>query len=135
MLTRMTGVDNEWGLSNVGPEDLLIWLEPWAEEFVVSARSTVILRPSGGTQEDALGEMEWTPDHLVIWANAPTVEVYIDGVRQDSGSAVIPIPEGLTKDMLNIIFAGQPAARIGGAASEAMPRPAWWQRIFSRLGL
>jgi hypothetical protein len=29
----------------------------------------------------------------------------IDGVLQDSGSAVNPVPEGLTKEMLNIVFA------------------------------
>ena len=107
----MAGPDNQWGLSNAGPGTLLVWLEPWAEEFVVPVRSTLAIRPSGGC---ASGEAEWPPDHLVIWAHAPTIEVFIDGKLQDSASATIAAPDGLTKGMLGILFAGQPSARLGG---------------------
>jgi hypothetical protein len=128
----MTGVNRLWGLSNPGPDTLLIWLEPWAEEFEVPVRSTVILKASGASEECVAGEVEWTSDHLV-WAVASTVEVFVDGVLQESSSAVIPVPDGLTKGMLNIVFAGQPAARLGGAPN-ALERTSWSQRIRRRLG-
>jgi hypothetical protein len=134
MLALMTDIDNQWGLSNPGPKTLLVWLEPSAEEFDVPVRSTITLNPSGGSQGCTLGEVEWTPYHLVVWASAQTVEVFIDGVLQESGSAVIPIPDGLTKEMLNIVFSGQPAARLAGAGS-LRSRATWWQRISRRLGL
>lgn len=126
----MTELDNQWGLSNPGRDELLVWLEPWAEEFVVPARSTVAMRsPSGCT----LGEVEWTADHLIVWANAPTVEVFVDGVLQDSASAAISVPEGLTKGMLNIVFAGQPAARLGGAPANMEERVSLWGRVMHHL--
>lgn len=131
----MTDADRHWSLSNPGPGELLLWLEPWAEEFVIAPRSTVVLKSFGGADEYALGEVEWTPDHLVIWARAQTVQVVIDGEIQDSGSTAIPIPEGLTKQMLDILFAGQSAARLGGAPSGAINQTAWWQRLGRRLGL
>jgi hypothetical protein len=130
----MPNADRQWALSNPGPLALLLWLEPWAEEFDVPARSTVMLR-SPGEADEPIGEVEWTPDHLVIWASGPTVEVLIDGKRQAGGSASIPIPEGLTRKILNIAFAGQPAARLGGATNEGSARISWWQRLRGRLGL
>lgn len=130
MLIAMADLDYQWSLSNPGRDAILVWLEPWAEEFVVPARSTVAMRPaSRGT----LGEVEWTPDHIIVWASAPTVEVFIDGVFQDSGSARIPIPEGLTKGMLSIVFAGQPAARLGGAHASVDDRVSLWGRVKHRL--
>lgn len=126
----MCELDDQWSLSNPGRDALLVWLEPWAEEFVVPVRSTVAMRPASGS---TLGEVEWAPDHLIVWASAPTVEVFIDGVLQDSGSATIPIPEGLTKGMLNTVFAGQPAARLGGAHPRSDKRVSLWGRIKHRL--
>lgn len=54
------------------------------------------------------------PDHLIIWANGPTVAVFVDDVLQDSISAIIPLPSGLTKGMLNTLFVDHPEARLGG---------------------
>ncbi len=126
----MTELDNQWSLSNLGRDELLVWLEPWAEEFVVPARSTITMRPPSGR---AFGEVEWTPEHLVVWASAPTVEVFVDGVLLDSASAAISVPEGLTKGMLNIVFAGQPATRLGGAPANMNQRVTLWGRIKRRL--
>jgi hypothetical protein len=130
MLIAMADLDNHWSLSNSGRDELLVWLEPWADEFAVPTRSTVVMRPSSG---HTLGEIEWTPDHLIVWANAPTVEVFIDGVLQHSGSATIPVPEGLTKGMLGIVFAGHPAARLGGAHANVNERVSLWGRLKHRL--
>lgn len=126
----MAEPDNQWSLSNPGRDELLVWLEPWAEEFVVPARSTIAMRPPRGRN---LGEVEWTPDHLIVWASVPTVEVFVDDVLQDSASAAISVPQGLTKGMLNIVFAGQPAARLGGDSANMDERVSLWGRIKHRL--
>lgn len=126
----MTGPDHQWSLSNPGPDTLFLWLEPWAEEVAVPARSTVAMRPSGGCTP---GKVEWGADHLVLWAEAPTVEVFVDGILQDTGSARIAVPEGLTKDMLGILFAGQPAARLGGAHAGTDRRISLGERVKRRL--
>lgn len=128
----MPNVDRQWGLSNPGPLALFLWLEPWAEEFAVPAGSTIMLM-SPGKAGEPIDDVEWTPDHLVVWANGPTVEVLVDGVQQESGSASVPIPEGLTRKMLNIAFANQPAARLGGMANHDSDRSSWWQRLRARL--
>lgn len=128
----MDAPDNHWSLSNTGPDTLLVWLEPWAEEFVVPAGSTVAMRLSGGC---ALGDVEWTPDHLVIWASAPTVEVFVDGALQESCSAAVSVPDGLTRGMLGMMFADQPSARLGGAHAGAAGRTSLWDRIKRRMGL
>ena len=128
----MVGPDNQWSLYNAGPDALLVWLEPWAEKFVVPTRSTLAIQPSGGR---AFGEVEWTPDHLIIWADAPTIEVFIDGALQDSASATVAVPDGLTKGMLGILFADQPSARLGGTYADAVGRISWWDRIKRRLCL
>jgi hypothetical protein len=63
------------------------------------------------------------------------VAVSIDGVLQRSGSALIPVPDGLTKQMLGIVFADQPAARLGGSGSHLTERTPWWKRLSRRLGM
>lgn len=136
MLPTMTDVDRQWSLSNPGPNSLLVWLEPWAEEFEVPVGSTLTLRSSGLAKDPILEETEWTSDHLVLWASAPgTVKVFIDEALQESASAVVDIPEGMTKTMLNLVFAGQPAARLGGRSSEVAKHASWWRRFRRRLGL
>ncbi len=135
MLTQMMDADHCWGLSNPGPNTLYVWLEPWADEIEVPVRSTITFNPSGGHDDCPLGQVEWTTDHLVVWATAQRIAVYVDGVLQHSGSAVIPVPDGLTKGMLGIVFADQPAARLGGAPSDPIGRTSWWQLIRRCLGL
>jgi hypothetical protein len=131
----MTTPDRQWGFSNPGPGTVLLWLEPWAEEFEIPARSTVILDSCSESQNQPFGQVEWTADHLVVWASAQTVAVSIDGVLQHSGSAVIPIPDGLNEEMLRILFADQPAARLGGAGTPATARTSWWKRTGRCFGL
>jgi hypothetical protein len=119
LLLEMTSAVYQWGLSNPGPGTLTLWLEPWAEEFEVLARTSVTLVSSDGSENCLIGQMEWTADRLVVWATAQTVAVSIDGVLQQSASAIIPIPDGLTKETLGILFADQPAARLGGTGLPA----------------
>ncbi|WP_153039505.1 hypothetical protein [Sphingobium yanoikuyae] len=129
MLTLMTDVNQEWSLSNPGPDALLVWLEPWCDEFEVPVRSVITLKTSGDL------EIEWTSENLVVWASGPTVSVFINDERQKSGAESIPIPDGLTKGILNILFADQPTARLGGRTSQSIGPISWWCRVkglFSR---
>jgi hypothetical protein len=129
MLRLMDEVDCQWSLSNPGPDKLVLWLEPWAEEFEVPVRSTIALSTSIGTGEAMLGEVEWTADHLIFWATETGIlKVFVGGALQDSASALVPLPAGLTKPMLNILFAGQPAARLGGKSFDVPHRESWWKR-------
>ena len=114
--------------SNAGTDPALLWLEPWAEEFELPAGSSVFLRTPVGQPAGWLGSVEQTPDHIVIWMNGGTVQLWIDDMAQDSASAVIPTPGSLSKQMLEIVFPDQPTARLGGAAIGAS-NPSWWQKI------
>lgn len=130
----MMPADHEWSLCNPGPDTLFVWLEPWCDEFEVPARSAITLNMPGGAEGRRVGEIEWSPDYLVIWAAGPTVAVFIDDVLQESGSAIIPIPNGLTKGMLNVLFADQAEARLGGRPSHVIAWAPWWRRVISLLG-
>ena len=129
--------DWHWGVSNAGPSKLLLWLEPWAEEFEVSNRSTLTLQIMGSQANDGLVDVEDTGVHLVVWApSGGLIRVYIDQVFQDSGSAVIPVPEELgisMKQLLEIAFDNQPQARLGGRAFAARSSRSIWHRIIRRL--
>jgi hypothetical protein len=131
----MTLTDYNWRLSNPGPDELVIWLEPWAEEFVIPVRSSVALQAPGGVEAQEVGEIEWASDHIVVWASARIVAVFIDDVLQESASAVVPVPDGLSKGMLNILFKGLPTARLGGAASDTGDKASWWERLSRRFRL
>ncbi|WP_374295356.1 hypothetical protein [Sphingomonas sp.] len=131
----MALIDCDWRLSNPGPDELVIWLEPWAEEFIVPVRSTVALKAPSGAEAQEVGEVEWASDHIVVWASARTVAVFIDDVLQDSASAFVPVPDGLSKGMLNILFKGHPTARLGGAASDTGNRASWWVKLRRRFRL
>lgn len=123
----------QWSVSNPGPEELLLWLEPWAEEFRVPIRSTVVMSSPAAGEAAPLGEVEWTPDHLVVWANQPgTLEVYINGALQASSSATVPIPASMTKPMLQVVFGNQPAARLAGRPYNASEQ-SLWQRVRQTL--
>ena len=108
-----------------------VWLEPWADEFVLRPLSTVQLRAPAGS---ALGEIEQSECQITVWATAEFVQVLIDGELQHSGSAVIPVPQGLTKKMLQIVFDDQPAARLGGATAATKTRTSWWKGLKARWG-
>jgi hypothetical protein len=134
MLTLMTATDHEWSLCNPGPDTLRVWLEPWCDEFAVPVRSAITLTTSGNAEPRGIGEIEWSPGYLIVWASGPTVAVSIDDVVQKSGSAIIPIPDGLNKHMLNVVFADQPAARLGGGPSHGVGTTSIWQRVKGLFG-
>jgi hypothetical protein len=124
----MTDSGWHWAVSNAGPETLLVWLEPWAEEFEVPPRSTLALRFNSEADDT---EIECTADHIVVWAGpGQTARVYIDHELQESASASIPVPggfDGSTKELLGLMFGGQPSARLGG--EERRRRIPRWGRL------
>lgn len=135
----MTQTNWDWALSNLGPQPLLLWLEPWAEEFEVPFRSTIALSFAGESKDYELGDFDAASDNLVIWASAgQTVRVYIDGALQDSSSASLAVPGGFggsTREFLNLVFADQPSARLGGRKAQAQrPLSCWGRalRLFRR---
>lgn len=82
-----------WTLSNAGNQSVVLLLEPWAEEFELPPRSTVSLDFSAEGALVTPGSIERTADYLILWIERGTVAVEIDGIRQQTGAAVIPIPE------------------------------------------
>jgi hypothetical protein len=131
--------DWQWGVSNVGQCKLLIWLEPWAEEFEVPHRSTLTLRIINSSIDSEFPEIQATEDNVVIWAGSgDLIEVSIDQILQDSYSARAPVPEvsGLSsKEFLNIVFSKQPEARLGGRKLPQQAQISVWGRIKRSLGL
>lgn len=128
----MSNTGQTWSFTNLGPGSVLVWLEPWAEEFVLPAQSIVQLRAPTGCE---LGEIEQSDDQITVWATAEIVQVFINGELQESASASIPAPSGLTKQMLGVVFEDQPTARLGGAAPASDTRASWLTWLKSQFGL
>jgi hypothetical protein len=127
----MAKVDWHWAVTNVGPDKLLVWLEPWAEEFEVPVRSTIALSFNSA---DAPAPMDITPERIVVWlSGGQTARVFIDDVFQDSASASMPVPdvfEGSTKHLLTLMFENHPEARLGGGSTNPPPqRLSVWRRL------
>lgn len=125
------GQDWHWGISNAGTSDVLIWLEPWADEVRIPGGATATLRIVNGAAQSSSLDVEETEEHVVIWAaSGDCVEVYVDHVLQHTGSASIPVPDGFgasTKSLLGMMFGGQPAARLAGGHSAQAS--SLWRRI------
>jgi len=69
-----------------------LWLlEPWAEKFEIPPRSTVALYFSAEGELATASSIERTADYLILWVERGTAVVEIDGIRQETGSATIPI--------------------------------------------
>ena len=133
----MTDAGWHGGVSNAGPDELLVWLEPWAEEFGVAVRSTITLTVSGSSDKEEPIEVESTPDHLVLWASAgQRVRIFIDGIPLETASAQMTVPggNGSTRQFLTTLFAKEPAARLGGRSFVAGLPPSLFERAKRRLG-
>lgn len=118
--------------TNDGAEPMLVWLEPWADELQLPPRSTVRFMAANG---EGVGELEQAHDQITLWANADIVQVFIDEVLQETASASIAAPAGLTKAMLHTVFHAQPSARLGGRPLSSGPRISLWRKLKRRLGL
>jgi len=76
-----------------------------------------------------VGELEQAHDQITLWANADIVQVFVDDVLQETASANIAAPAGLTKAMLHAVFDDQPSARLGGSPLPSTPRISVWNRL------
>lgn len=68
----MIRANPQWSFSNFGPSPILLWLEPWADEIEIPSGATVTVDSTGGSGCCPPGEIEWTDDHMVLWATART---------------------------------------------------------------
>lgn len=127
----MSNPASKLSFTNDGTEPMLVWLEPWADELHLPARSTVqFIAPNGG----GVGELEQTHDQITLWANTDIVHVFIDDVLQETASASIAAPAGLTKAMLHTVFDAQPSARLGGRPLPSTARISIWSKLKRQLG-
>lgn len=119
-------------LSNAQASDLPVWLEPWCEELNLRPRQVLTLLVEGG---EAGPEIEFAGELLVIYgAGGTRLQVLIDDVRQDTGSAELTVPDGgalSTRDFVGIVFGNFPELRPGGAPLPSR-RPGFFRRLFSR---
>ena len=127
-----------WAMSNAQPADLFVWLEPWAEEFCVPSKSSILFDIDDSTARAELPEIELTDDHVVFWANfGSLVRVKIDDILQDSASAKIifpDIPNLSPKDFLNLVFPEDSAARVGGRTPATSPSRSTWRKLTDWFG-
>lgn len=117
--------------TNDGTEPILVWLEPWADEVHLPAQSTVRFVAPNGVD---VGDLEQAPDQITLWAKADIVQVFIDDVLQETASASIAAPAGLTKAMLHTVFKDQRSARLGGRPLPSRPHISVWNRLKRRMG-
>jgi len=78
-------VDWHWGLSNIGEGALRIWLEPWAEEYWVSSRSTLTVKIKKLGSDNNFVAAELVPEGLVVFSDeGDAIELCIDGFPRNS---------------------------------------------------
>ncbi len=120
-------------LSNSQSCELLLWLEPWAEEFAIGPRAQLTLIVMSDKGRPRAPEVEMTESHLVVYAAGGTrISVHIDGVQQDSGSAEQPAPAGdglSARTTIHALFDGfsdsRPAGKIAPSATMPVSRSMW----------
>jgi hypothetical protein len=119
------------GFCNCGPAELAVWLEPWAEEFLVAPRGEITLRVVGETVE--LPEVEATSEGVTVYAAfGSRIVVLVDGTEQDSASASISVPDLGPFNMrgfVDTVFGEFPEARPHGRPH----RVSWFRRLVRRL--
>ncbi len=109
---------------NQRPIDLLLWLEPWAEEFSVPPGSKLELVVKGNVENEADAPFELWDTHLTFYARADTlVQVLIDGRKLPSASSDVPFPGGSvhleTRTIVEEVFGDFPETRPGGVGALA----------------
>ena len=98
--------------------DLLFWLEPWAEEFVLPPGARIDFIISGKNVARAELPLDVTDTHIALYApGGSRVAVLIDGQAQDSGATATPVPYMAgrsTRDFIDLAFGGSAHARAAG---------------------
>jgi hypothetical protein len=60
----------EFQLCNAVGNELVIWLEPWAQEFVLPPRAVLLLRCVSDGDTDPLPEIETSEGVIKVWGRA-----------------------------------------------------------------
>ncbi|MEG3123965.1 hypothetical protein [Sphingomonas sp. GB1N7] len=124
-------------LCNASGADLIVWLEPWAQEFVLPARAELVLYCRSDANGNAMPEIDTDDGIITIWGQGGSrIAVFIDGLDQESFSAGYSAPDtGLLspRNFVTLAFGNHPEARPGGKPFPKPPREKWWQRLFRSL--
>jgi RimJ/RimL family protein N-acetyltransferase len=100
--------------------ELLLWLEPWAEEVPVPPGSRIGLELSGLSDDGEGADFDVTDELLAFYAPGGTrVRVLVNGVEVDSASRQLTSPPARrfgTRGTIELMFGNCPQARPGGAS-------------------
>lgn len=124
----------EVGLCNAGAKNIVVWLEPWCDEFVLPAHAELSLRAEGepGTGVEPL--IEAAEHGLTIYGVGNSrLRAFVDGVEQDTASAIITAPDfgpmG-SRGFVDIVFGDFPQTRPHGHPVPTKFR--WLKRFFGK---
>ncbi len=98
-------------LSNAQADPLNVWVEPWAEDYVLEKRGQLELLVSAQEVQPGVPLIEIDRGTLVVWAAGGTrIEVTINGASQYSASSQLDCPGSGdlgTKGMIGALFGGR----------------------------
>lgn len=103
--------------------ETLVWLEPWAQEFVLPAYGELKLicwsdDGAADPEPEPEPELEFVGDRIVVYgAGGTRIGVFINGVDQESFSADCAAPDAgalSTREFVGIVFAEHPETRPSG---------------------
>ena len=121
-------------LCNAGEAQLMVWLEPWCDEFSLAPRGELSLEVHSDEETDVEPQLETSEYGMTVFAAANTrIRVLIDGEQQKSGSASITAPDFgplSSKGFVDVVFGNFPEARPRGAPAPS--RSGWFRRLFGR---
>jgi len=120
---------------NCSKQHLYVWLEPWAEEYLVPPNSLIEIAVNRAL--DRALEIDETAEQITIYApGGSTVVVRIDGtvVNENHASFDLAVPHSgnlSTKGFINVVFGDFPETRPGGIPA---PDPiSAWRRWLNKV--
>lgn len=128
-------------LCNASGLGMRVWLEPWAQEFILPDRGEVLLECwTDDLASDPIPEIEVTDDVLTVYGAAGSrIAVFIDGTDQDSFSAKHTAPDTgslTTRGFVDVVFGNFPETRPGGLPTKQLndiPRQGILTRLLRRV--
>jgi hypothetical protein len=101
---------------------LYLWFEPWAEGLAFPAGSEIELQARSESEGEL--EIEETAERTAIYAwPGSTLRALVNGTEVISFDT--PVPPGLTRDMVEMVFGAAPSPTAEEKARVAT-RP-WWK--------
>lgn len=110
-------------LCNASGVGMLVWLEPWAQEFQLESRGELLLECWSDGACDPTPELEMSHDMITVYGASDTrLAVFINGVDQNSFSAECTAPDAgplTTRGFVESVFKDFPEARPGGRPTKS----------------